>query len=165
MDDFLTKPVNPDLLSVLLRRWVERDGGPELDVPEPAERPRAEGELVMDRDRLDMLRELDPGNTAYLDKAIENFVARAGESLDTIRRAVERADAAALTAAAHRLKGSALNLGLPRVGQVAYELERLGDEGSTKQAHPALAALEGALQDGVSALAGYRDEHAPGRAG
>jgi PAS domain S-box-containing protein len=153
MDDFLTKPVNPDALGAMLRRWVRREGVRTA----PSGPPPRDG--VLDRDRLDMLRDLDPGNTAYLDKAIGNFVARVPESLDAVRDAVAAGDHEALTQAAHRLKGSALNLGLPAVGHVAYELELLGDSGAADGAAELLAALEEALTEAVAQVLGYQSAY------
>jgi CheY-like chemotaxis protein len=152
MDDFLTKPVNPDALGAMLGRWLNGQGADRLaDVPEQAPR-----EGVLDLDRLDMLRDLDPGSTGYLDKAIDNFVARVPESVHAIRSATAANDHEALTYAAHRLKGSALNLGLPAVGHLAYELEMLGDSGTTRGATAVLADLEEALSRAVMEVLGYQ---------
>ena len=59
-----------------------------------------------------------------------------GESVLDLLRAEQYAvdwvrdgDAARLTATAHKLKGSALNLGLPRVGAAALALEERGRSG------------------------------------
>jgi signal transduction histidine kinase/DNA-binding response OmpR family regulator len=155
MDDFLTKPVNPDALGAMLRRWVRRDGSASVTVPaQPAPK-----EGVLDLDRLDMLRDLDPGNTSYLDKAIGNFVARAPDSVHAIRAAAAAEDHEALTQAAHRLKGSALNLGLPAVGHLAFELEMLGDAGSTTGAADLVSALEDALSEAVTEVLGYQSAY------
>jgi PAS domain S-box-containing protein len=152
MDDFLTKPVDPEALGAMLRRWLSDD---------TTERPVGlagadEHGGVLDLGRLDMLRDLDPGNTGYLDKAIGNFVARVPESVHAIRSATAARDAGALTSAAHRLKGSALNLGLPVVGHLAHELEMLGDTGSTTGARVLLEDLEEALSRAVVGVLGYQ---------
>ena len=152
MDDFLTKPVNPDALGAMLRRWLSGEGPGQT----AALQEQAPQEGVLDLDRLDMLRDLDPGSTAYLDKAIANFVARVPESVHAIRSATAAHDDEALTYAAHRLKGSALNLGLPAVGHLAYELEMLGDSGTTTGAAAVLADLEEALSRAVVEVLGYQ---------
>ncbi len=152
MDDFLTKPVNPDALGAMLRRWLSGDAS----ATPAAGVAQAPAEGVLDQDRLDMLRDLDPGSTGYLDKAIGNFVARVPESVHAIRTAIAAKDHAALTYAAHRLKGSALNLGLPAVGHLTYELEMLGDTGSTTGAPALLEDLEEALTQAVADLLTYQ---------
>ena len=155
MDDFLTKPVNPETLAAMLKRWL--DGAVDGPPPEQAEPTPDEG--VLDLDRLEMLREIDPGSTTYLDKAIGNFVARAPESLHAIRAAVVAADPEALTQAAHRLKGGALNLGLPAVGHVAFELEMLGDSGRVERAASLLEDLESALHEAVVQVRAYQQSY------
>ncbi|HET7532348.1 MAG TPA: response regulator [Nocardioidaceae bacterium] len=152
MDDFLTKPVNPEALGAMLRRWLTGERGGHTVIPE--QQTRKEG--VLDLDRLDMLRDLDPDSTSYLDKAIGNFVARAPESVHAIRAATSTHDHEALTYAAHRLKGSALNLGLPAVGHLAHELELLGDTGITGETAALVEDLEEALSKAVSEVLGYQ---------
>ncbi|HSJ19451.1 MAG TPA: response regulator [Nocardioidaceae bacterium] len=155
MDDFLTKPVNPEALGAMLRRRLGGGSGDRPGVlPESGVR-----DGVLDLDRLDMLRDLDPGGTGYLDKAIANFVARATESAHAIGSATAARDPAALTAAAHRLKGSALNLGLPVVGHLAHELEMLGDAGSTVGAQALLEDLESALSRAVTGVLDYQNAY------
>jgi hypothetical protein len=155
MDDFLTKPVNPDALAAMLRRWVDGHGDGTAGVL----REETPKEGILDLERLDMLRDLDPGSTSYLDKAIGNFVARVPESVHAIRSATAAHDAEALTYAAHRLKGSALNLGLPAVGHLAYELEMLGDTGSTTGAAGLLGRLEEALGRAVEEVLEYQTSY------
>jgi PAS domain S-box-containing protein len=151
MDDFLTKPVDPQALGAMLQRWVH-DAEDGRQVPTQVR----DGDGVLDLDRLDMLRDLDPTSTAYLDRAIANFVARGPESVGTIRRAVVDGNAEALTQAAHRLKGSALNLGMPAVGHLAYELEMLGDGGGSPVATDLLDSLEEALAQAVGRVREYQ---------
>ena len=151
MDDFLTKPVDPDVLDAMLTRWL-RGASPGA----PASRAAALADGVLDLARLEMLLDLDPGSTGYLDKAIAGFVARVPESVHTLRSAIAAADAEALTQSANRLKGSALNLGLPAVGHLAHELELLGDCGSTTGAGVLLEDLERALSRAVSAVLDYQ---------
>jgi CheY-like chemotaxis protein/HPt (histidine-containing phosphotransfer) domain-containing protein len=151
MDDFLTKPVDPEALGAMLRRWVH-DAEDGRQAPTQAR----DGDGVLDLDRLDMLRDLDPTSTTYLDRAIANFIARGPESVGTIRRAVADGNAEALTQAAHRLKGSALNLGMPAVGHLAYELEMLGDGGGTPVATDLLDSLEEALAQAVGRVREYQ---------
>ncbi|HSE08085.1 MAG TPA: response regulator [Nocardioidaceae bacterium] len=158
MDDFLSKPVDPEALGAVLRRWLSPDGRE----PTATVTTRDPHEGVLDHDRLDMLRDLDPGNTSYLDKAIANFVARVPESVHAIRTATAAHDHDGLTQAAHRLKGSALNLGLPTVGHLAHELEMLGDSGSTTGAGDVLADLEAALSRSVAGVLGYQAAYQQG---
>ncbi len=55
-------------------------------------------------------------------------------------------------AAAHKLKGSALNLGLPRVGAAAFELEERGRSGELDGTAAAYAALSREMGLALAAL-------------
>ena len=109
-----------------------------------------------------MLRDLDPGNTTYLDRAIGNFLVNTHTALDTIREAIVSQDADALRAAAHKLAGSALNLGVPYAGESARQLELLADGETTDGADALLPELEESLERGRAALLAYQASYGGG---
>jgi len=145
MDDFLSKPVNALDLERVVRRWTgggptepraaaagstEAAGPSEAD-SSPEVAPEALDPPVLDLDRARMLHELKKDGISFFERTSASFTARVGDQVGAIRAAVDTEDGTALQASAHQLKGSALNLGLPRVGGTAARLERLGDAGST----------------------------------
>ncbi|WP_193615086.1 ATP-binding protein [Nocardioides lijunqiniae] len=161
MDDFLTKPVDPAALAQTLLRWT---GG----VPQSAR--VGDDDLVLpptspidglDVERLDMLRDLDVGNTAYLDRAIGNFSRNSVAAVDTIRGHIDDGDADLMRQAAHKLAGSALNLGVQGSAAAARQLEWLGDAGTTDGALALLPELERALEEGRTLLSTYQATYAP----
>jgi HPt (histidine-containing phosphotransfer) domain-containing protein len=161
MDDFLTKPVDPGALRTVLGRWLD-------DVPEPGprvsrekDRETREKEQTMtieglDLARLDELRDLDPGNTAYLDRAIGNFVTNTPGTFTTIREAYESGDALTLKQVAHKLAGGALNLGVTPAGRIAQQIELAVDAGGTDDAAALVGQLEQALEQGRAAVLAYQ---------
>ena len=153
MDDFITKPVDPEQLERVLRQLLP-DSDPEEGSVVP-ERHVVEEHSALDLDRLDMLRDLAAGDTSYLDKAIGNFIERCPEAFEDIRRSVENGSPKDLTSTAHKLKGSALNLGVLTVGHLCHELEMLGDQGRTDGTARLLDDLERALDHAVTALRDY----------
>jgi PAS domain S-box-containing protein len=70
------------------------------------------------------------------------FLADAPRQLAEIRRAVATADARALRAAAHTLKGAAANFAAAGVTDAALELQQIGDAGEMGEAKAALERLE-----------------------
>ena len=155
MDDFLTKPVDPEALAATLATWLGTEPAPAPALRRPASpAPRRPGLA-----RLDMLRDLAPGDTTYLDRAIGNFVSSGPDDLDAIRAAVEDADPTALRQSAHRLAGGAANLGLIAVAAAARDLELLADKGTTHGAADVLPRLAEALDGGRSAVLAYRDSY------
>jgi len=131
MDDFLTKPVDSARVERVLHQWIgDRAGSdaapaeePTYDVPDVPDVPDSSGPDVVDLDRIDMLHEMVKDGVSLFQRSSSNFMAHAHDHLASIKSAVDGDDADALTAAAHKLKGSALNLGLPRVGAAASDLE------------------------------------------
>ena len=156
MDDFLTKPVDPAALAAVLDLWL----GGTRPLPRGNLRPvtedRDDAMAGLELGRLDELRDLDPGNTAYLDRAIGNFVANTPGTLETIRAAVESGDAPTLKQVSHKLAGGALNLGVTAAGRTAQQIELVADTGSTDGAVELLPLLEQALEEGRSALLAYQ---------
>jgi two-component system sensor histidine kinase/response regulator len=158
MDDFLTKPVDVDRLHRTLRHWVGDDeptpapaaSSRETPAPEPAAPPPA-GDLV-DSERIDMLHEMVKDGVSLFQRSSGNFIAHAQDHLTAIGSAVEDGDAEQLMATAHKLKGSALNLGLPRVGAAAFELEERGRAGRLEGAEAAYATLSREMGLALAAL-------------
>ena len=162
MDDFITKPVAPATLAAALARWTGstevggEDGGTVEDRTAPHDAPdTSDGNL--DIERLELLRELSPDDTAYLDRVIGGFLGRRADALTRIRAAVAADDPARLAAEAHGMKGSALNIGLPVVGGLAGDLEHLGRAGGTVGADDLLLRFEAALQDAEEGLLAYQE--------
>ncbi|WP_426245423.1 response regulator [Nocardioides sp. LHG3406-4] len=160
MDDFLTKPVDPEALAQTLKIWLDatRPVGSPDDV-EPG--VQAESRIVdgIDLGRLDMLRDMDSAGTSYLDRAIGNFVAGADDQLAALRSAVDSEDADALRFSAHRLAGSAGNLGLVAAREAVSALELLADSGSTGGAASLLPRAEREVTRGRDALLDYQATH------
>jgi CheY-like chemotaxis protein/HPt (histidine-containing phosphotransfer) domain-containing protein len=158
MDDFLTKPVDASALRAVLHRWMNSDG-------EHEPLPRGDTDTYvkettmtdgLDVKRLDELRDLDPGETRYLDRAIGNFVANTPTTMATIREAYENGDTDTLRQVAHKLAGGALNLGVTGAGEIAQQIELVADTGSVSGAGALVDELGTALEDGRAALLAYQ---------
>ena len=155
MDDFLTKPVDPVRLLRVVRQWVGDGADVPGLAPEPTP-PEPPSPGVVDLARMRMLDEMRRDGTSLFERASANFVQHAPGSLADIRAAVSAADPVGLLASAHRLKGSATNLGLPALGEAAGALEELGDSGNTDDAAARLATLQAALDQALAALEDVR---------
>lgn len=158
MDDFLTKPVDPAALAAVLDLWIGSSPEPvRRTVPAMTKARRTEDPLdELAVDRLDELRDLDPGNTTYLDRAIGNFVANSPGAFASICEAAAAGDAETLKQVSHKLAGGALNLGVTAAGRTAQSIELQADTGSTEGALDLLPRLERDLERGRAALLAYR---------
>ncbi len=84
---------------------------------------------ILDRNTIETLqgicREVNPN---FLNELIGMFVSLAPELIEKIRAAASSDDSEQVEATAHRLKGSSLNLGGARMGEVCDRLEKKGRE-------------------------------------
>ncbi|WP_232679146.1 hybrid sensor histidine kinase/response regulator [Nocardioides sp. R-C-SC26] len=162
MDDFLTKPVDPGALATLLDRWVQSGEQPTQAPPATtvttdllAGAPRGS----LDVERLEMLREIDPGDTSYLQRAIGNFQVNSQAAEDGVRAAIAAGDPVVLRAVAHKITGSALNLGLVRAGESSRALELEGAAGTTSGLDPLVEEFTAAMAEGRALLVDFRDRY------
>ena len=164
MDGFVAKPVGADALGRVLREHLA--GGPPapsvLSAPPPTQRDGVAP--VLDATRLDELAAMGEAAIPLIQRAMDNFVSGTDENLEAIRGAVASADAPALRSAAHRLKGSAANLGALRVAELALELEGLGETGQLMEAACVVDDLASELDVAASVLEAYRFESGPSEA-
>lgn len=152
MDDYLTKPVDIVELERVVREWALPDAD---ETPAPGDHHDRAGDLdagVLDADRIAMLDGLRKDGVSFFERTAASFMGRVGDQLMAIRAAIARGDAMGLLTSAHQLKGSGLNLGLPRVAQAAQELETLGIEGRTAGADDLLTHLTAEVEIAVAAL-------------
>jgi signal transduction histidine kinase/CheY-like chemotaxis protein/HPt (histidine-containing phosphotransfer) domain-containing protein len=165
MDGFLAKPVGAEALGRVLREHLtgESPAGPIERPSEPDRRPEVAGgpalpdgdAPALDTGRLDELAEMGTAALPLIQRAIDNFVGGTDEHLDALRDALGSGDAPAVRSAAHRLKGSAANLGARRVAELAFELELLGEAGELGDAPRVLDELASALEVVASVLESY----------
>jgi PAS domain S-box-containing protein len=120
MDDFLVKPVGFELLESTLAHWI--DGTP-ASIPASG----AEDFGVLDLNRIQMLQDLRSGDRSLFDQFVATFLERVPEDVHAIEAAVRGVDHVQLVDTAHRLKGSAQNLGAVEVGRVCQALEAAGE--------------------------------------
>lgn len=115
---------------------------------------------ALDTGRLQELDRLGERAVALVDRAIDNFVAGLPQVLGDLAAAADRNDVDELRTAAHRLRGSALNLGASRVAEVTLVLELLGEGSGTTDVNGLLHELGEASAAAAVAL---RDYQGPGR--
>lgn len=132
MDDFVSKPVNVDALEGALSRWSDRRpvaASPPAPGTVPTRRERGEvgdGD-VLDRSRLDVLRQLGPADgQGLLPPLVRAFLEERQTRVASLEQAAREGDSQALEEAAHQLKGSAANIGAREVAAVCARLEAIG---------------------------------------
>ena len=163
MDGYLTKPVRPDELTAAISQWLpkaeaEPDAATTLSPAPDAAQPLPEADppdnlVVLDRSQLAELRALGgPASTEFMAELIGAFLTEGVTEVEQIRAAAASQDAAGVLTRAHRLKGSAMNLGCRALAEAADALESLGRAGTVEGAGPMLERLEGAFEQTAAAL-------------
>ncbi|GAA5148071.1 response regulator [Nocardioides marinquilinus] len=145
MDDFLTKPIDVELLQQTLARWH-----PGTPAPPPAPAVVRSGAGA----RLGELLDTDGMDAGLVARIVAHFRDQAPAALAEVEDDVRRGDAAGLAAHAHTLGGSAANLGLTVVASRCAELERTASTGTLPDQHR-LAELRDALALADAELAAF----------
>jgi PAS domain S-box-containing protein len=162
MNDYLSKPIDPDELFAALARWVHRTGLPtepamasdphleqsrQIRVSDPDFGPLAGFDVQAGIRRLG-------GNQALYARLLADFVRDHGGDVEAIREALLRGDVTRAKRLAHTLKGLAGNLSATAVQGAAKALDAgLQDPVAPQDITAArLAALEGALAEAVTSV-------------
>src|SRR5690348_910340 len=137
MDGYVSKPIRPEKLLTELARLVP---GSIPREPQPATSPA----FVIPAGSLDRSALLDrvEGDMDLLGDIIELFKEDSIRQLAAIQEAIDKKDAAALRRAAHTLKGTCGNLGVPEAAATALELEKQAAADDLSQAQEVLRLLE-----------------------
>jgi two-component system sensor histidine kinase/response regulator len=131
MDDYVTKPLERRLLKQTLERWWPKGSllpGPRM--PGGAHSSTPASALPTHESALDPSVTRSQG-------VVRVFLRHVPEQLAAIESALESGDPEALRNAAHKLKGSCLSVGVPRMAALCASLEALPNE-----PHPQKAQLD-----------------------
>jgi len=136
MNDYLTKPIEPEELTAALTKWVVSPGEGDPDSSTGRSEPVTP---VFDEEQL--MRRL-MGNRALAGKLIAGFLQDAPDKLSRLRGMVDAGDAAGVRAQAHALKGAAATLAADALRDTAMELQTAGASGDLASSATLLPLLE-----------------------
>ena len=118
MDDYVTKPVKPADVSAALDRWLN-DGATRV----PPATAAASRDEILDSNRIRLLFEMGENPGSLLARLVALFTAEAPEMIAALHDATDAGDLTAVGAHAHRLSGSAANLGATRLSAQCCDLQ------------------------------------------
>ena len=148
MNDYISKPIDVEKLKAVLENWIPGIG---KNVPEDSaqadQAQKTKGATIMDWDRLQLFTE---GNKDEELELISMFISHAEESINVLVEYGGIGGNESWKKAAHKLKGSAANLGACALSEICFEAE---------QAHAADNAEKNAILKSVlAAYANVRTE-------
>jgi PAS domain S-box-containing protein len=145
MDDYLSKPVQPDLLKEALTRWTS--AARTVDQPPP-----------VDSAVLQSFRQLqEEGAPDVLAEFIDLFLGDLPARRESIAIALERGEAEPIRATAHALKSSAAYIGAQELARLCREMERVARAGDVAAA----VGMGKALELEADRVAEYLRTHRP----
>lgn len=166
MDDYISKPINRDLLAAVLQQWVGSDSSfaasarrerNEETPPHPAG-PAAldqqEAAPLLDESHLTRLacEFTADGDPELLQDLIGIFHSELPQRLASMRSAIDQRDARALHLESHALKGSCLSLGVQRLALLAHKFESLSRQEDLTSAAEGFENLEQTAHETLRSL-------------
>jgi signal transduction histidine kinase/CheY-like chemotaxis protein len=128
MIGFLPKPIRIDELADVLLQYTMASGpsAPPLNTPLPKDHSSTApiGHALVDWSRLAQFEEFDDAQLGMTREIISLFITDAPHRVQDIQHALRARDSAALSLAAHALKGAASNIGATSLALACFNLEQ-----------------------------------------
>jgi HPt (histidine-containing phosphotransfer) domain-containing protein len=147
MDEFLTKPIAPNLMFSLIAHCLAQRAGRTACVADIAPAVTAAVLASHDPAMLDVaaLSTTFGGDAAKMRKYATMFVDSARDGLAELARAIESGDLQRASELGHRMKSSARAVGAERFSQLCARLEDQNGAGPADQARALLVSLQAML--------------------
>ena len=130
MDDYVSKPIDPDKLEAAILRWT-------------GQLPDFEHSRALD---------LAQGDESILESIVKLFLEQTPERLQAIHRALDASDTESLERTANAMEDAAVTLAMPRLRDVAHRIAVLSRRGELAQAAGLVKELDEAVGSGTSAV-------------
>ena len=139
MDDYISKPFMIEEIVSKIKKW----GGAKQEETMPAPKPQTPESVILNRSVLDHLREIGAEHAdEFVRDVVNMFLAQAPAMVDEIYNFCKAKRYVEMGHAAHKLKGSALNLGAVALGELCREIETNGRENRGSDCDAMLANLK-----------------------
>jgi PAS domain S-box-containing protein len=125
MNDYVPKPVSPQALIRVLRRWLPLPGRPG-ETTDGAETPRSSTRVVFDR--ADLYNRL-LGYEDLVQSVVDGFLEDLPHQLEALRGYLTAGDTPGVQRQLHTIKGSAANVSGDALAALAFELEQAAQAG------------------------------------
>jgi CheY-like chemotaxis protein/HPt (histidine-containing phosphotransfer) domain-containing protein len=136
MDDYLAKPVEPNRLAEVLRKWLAAPG------VQAGARPGPVTPRMHDVFRPDNLLDRLEGDTELARKVLAGFLGALPQQVRDLRQSVKNGDARSTCIQAHALKGAAATVAAESLRAACGELQDTAEAGNFSLASALLPRLE-----------------------
>jgi two-component system, sensor histidine kinase and response regulator len=136
MDDYLSKPLKRDTLTVTLTEWLAEEAAA-APHSAPGVGAGVDDRRVLDENAFAQLCELFDGDPTEI---IDSYLTDSVLQLDIMANALNESDRTALGRSAHSLKGSSRSLGAHGIACIAEEIEKIAFSGGELESARALVA-------------------------
>ena len=150
MDDYVTKPISGAVLNEVIQRWWPKSLSRE---PESGERLASHGLDAAAGVVEPVPLALDP-DVRRSEAVAKIFLKHVPGQVASIGQAIESGDLATLSSAAHKLKGSCLAVGVPRMAELCAALE--GGDGDSRALYAELCRVFEQVERQLSAQLGVK---------
>ena len=154
MNDYLSKPINPERLAETLERWLPKkeyhtQEGSKIMTTEKNENDQemvhcnveeTQNSSPIDQSVLAEWNEM--GGPEFVARMVKQFVLDAEACVTAVEHAVESGDPRKLAEAAHGLKGICANMGITQLRELAFQAEQLGRKESMIQGQELVTSLQ-----------------------
>ncbi|MDL1963890.1 MAG: response regulator [Deltaproteobacteria bacterium] len=137
MDDYVSKPVNPEEVIEVIERQIS-------DSAEPVKPAATVETQLVEADVFDRsaLLERAGGDKNLLNEIIAMFIEDIPVQLEELKQGIKENDAAVIRGQGHKIKGASATVGAETMRQAAHEIELAGTNGKLDSAPGLVAKLE-----------------------
>ena len=159
MNDYITKPVTPEVLAKMLSKWLPPEPGtaapnPSLEpVPEAVAMEEAEGPHLAVYDRAAFLARLT-GDESFVRTIEQRFLQQTLGRMETIRHCVVQGEVKSAGVLAHKIRGAAAEISAEALREAAARMERAAVAEDTTTLQKLLPELEAEWRKLEAALKG-----------
>jgi HPt (histidine-containing phosphotransfer) domain-containing protein len=151
MDDYIAKPIRPELIRTALTKWAP-DTIAAGDEPAAAPGASPATDDVIDRARLELLVQLDRGGGDLLNEVLHQYLDDTTTRLATLHQALANNDMPTVAEVAHSARGASGNVGASMMAALCARVEDLAKKGDMPGCLALAAVVDGEFDRVKAAL-------------
>ena len=157
MNGYLSKPINPDKLRSVLRKWLGKRSRQEPIPAEKKQRSPDKNDLLDTRDGLERVA----GNINLYERLLARFIEEHADTKEQIWSRLDHDDTTEAIRIVHNLKSISGNLGLKALSSQSANLEGLLQNKRAEAVIPAIDLLSEVLNDSMCSIRTYLSAASP----